>query len=209
MPAKKSHHRKNRGPSKYQQRAAEVNRQQDEQRSQKQKNLASLPERNYHNKTRVPISGIALVVISLAIGIGIFVVWGPKDNTDPGYARSTAVDTSNPDILKIPVSEITSTVRFYTYDSNGVTVKYFAVRDGSGNVVVATNACDVCYSQKKGFVQVGTSMKCNNCGNQYAISGIENAPGAGCWPSYLANDVNNGYLEVSKTALDAKRFMFA
>ncbi len=208
MPSNKNHHRKNRGPSRYQQRAAEVNRQKNEQSSQKQKNLASLPQRNYQNKTRIPISGIALVAISLAIGIGVFVVWGPKDNTDPGFARNTEVDTSNPDILKIPVGEISAAVRYYTYNSNGVTVRYFAVRDSSGNVVVATDACDVCYSQKKGFAQAGTNMKCNNCGKEYAISGIESAPGAGCWPSYLANDVVNNYLEVSKTALDAKRFMF-
>ncbi len=214
MPAHKNHHRKSRGPSKYQQRAAEVNRQQNQQnqhRSQKQINLASLPERerSYHNKTKIPISGIALIAISLAVGIGIFVVWGPKDNTDPGNARSTEIDTTNPDILKIPAGEITTTARYYTYNSNGVIVRFFAVRDGSGNVIVATDACDVCYAQKKGFIQQGTVMKCNNCGKTYPISGIETAPGAGCWPSYLANAVADGYLEVSKSALDTKRFMFA
>ncbi len=211
MPSHKSHHKKNRSPSKYQQRAAEVNRQQNAQRqiSQKQKNLASLPERNYQNKTRVPIVGVAIVAIVLVIGIGAFVMWGPKNNTDPGYAVGTTPDTTNPDVIKILASDISTSVKYYTYNSNGVVVRYFAVKDGSANVVVATDACDVCYAQKKGFVQAGTNMKCNNCGKEYAIAGIENAPGAGCWPSYLANQVVNGYLEVHKSALDTKRFMFA
>ncbi len=209
MPAHKNNHRKNRGPSRYQQRAAEVNRQQNEQRSQKQKNLASLPERDYHGKTKISITAIALVAISLVVGIGIFVVMGPKDNTDSEFAVGTQADTTNPNIIKIPASEVTTTAKFYTFISDGVTVKYFAVRDGNGNVVVATNACDVCYSQKKGYVQQGTNMKCNNCGNQYAIANIEGASGGGCWPSHLANAVVNNYLEIQKSALDGKRYMFA
>jgi len=111
--------------------------------------------------------------------------------------------------IRIPLSGIDTTATFYSYDSSGVTVRYFTVKDAQGTVHVAFDACDVCYEAKKGYKQVGTEMQCLNCGKQFAITsiGTENTAG-GCWPSYLTMKLEGNNVVIQKADLEAKTFMF-
>jgi uncharacterized membrane protein len=112
------------------------------------------------------------------------------------------------DVL-IPIGNITTTTTYYTYDSGGVAIRYFLVKDGQGTVRGALDACDVCYAAKKGYRQIGDRMHCLNCGREFAISslGTENTPG-GCWPSYLPMTTTNGNVSIRTADLLAKQFMF-
>ncbi|MBI5001734.1 MAG: DUF2318 domain-containing protein [Euryarchaeota archaeon] len=112
--------------------------------------------------------------------------------------------------VTIPLGDVTMNVKFYTYDSSGVNVRFFAAKGSDGNAHVATDACDVCYGQKKGYRQTGNVLTCNNCGKTFAINsvGTENTAG-GCWPSYIPVRIENGNVLVRKADLDGKRFMFA
>jgi len=91
------------------------------------------------------------------------------------------------DFERIPLSEITNEAKWYEYDLDGKTIKFFAVRAEDGSIKTAFDACDVCYYSGKGYSQEGDYMVCNNCGNKYPISGIgtENKISGGCWPGYL------------------------
>ena len=111
--------------------------------------------------------------------------------------------------IRIPLSDIDTTATFYSHDSGGVTVRYFAVKDAQGAVHVAFDACDVCYEAKKGYKQVGTEMQCLNCGKQFTITsiGTENTAG-GCWPSYLTMKLEGNNVVIQKADLEAKTFMF-
>ena len=111
--------------------------------------------------------------------------------------------------VRIPLSDIGTTATFYAYESDGVTIRYFAVKDAQGSVHVAFDACDVCYEAKKGYKQVGTEMQCLNCGKQFAITsiGTENTVG-GCWPSYLNMSIVGNDVIIQKTDLEAKTYMF-
>lgn len=93
--------------------------------------------------------------------------------------------------LKIPLSELSSTAKFYQFNDGGVIIKYFAVLDSDGNPKTAFDACDVCGYAHKGYRQEGSVMVCNNCGNRYPIDGIgtENRNPGGCWPGYLPSKV--------------------
>ena len=125
-----------------------------------------------------------------------------QNGTDP---KVPEVD----EYVRILLSEITTTVKFFSYDASGTIVKYFAVMGSDSNVHVAFDACDNCYSAKKGYSQVGDKMKCNNCGNEYAINsiGTENQ-GGGCWPSYLPIKIEGNELLIKKTDLEEKSWMF-
>jgi uncharacterized membrane protein len=112
--------------------------------------------------------------------------------------------------IKIPLSEVSKTARFYEYDSNGVGIEFFVVKSDKGEVKTAFNACDVCFRAKKGYRQDGEDMICNNCGNHYAIEGLgtQNLRGGGCWPGYLPSTVEGEYLIIQKFDLDNGRYRF-
>jgi uncharacterized membrane protein len=111
--------------------------------------------------------------------------------------------------VSIPLSEINSNAKFYTYDSEGVEIRYFAVVGSDGEVHIAFDACDVCYSEKKGYRQIGEIMHCINCGREFAINsiGTENTAG-GCWPSFLPMRIDGDDALIEISDLEAKKYMF-
>lgn len=118
-----------------------------------------------------------------------------------------AADTT----ISIPLSEISAQAKWYEYNSNGVTIRFFAVKASDGSIKTAFDACDVCYGKHKGYRQEGNQMVCNNCGNRYAIDslGTENKRPGGCWPGYLPSSVAGGKVIIQKSDLDAGRYRFA
>jgi len=110
----------------------------------------------------------------------------------------------------IPVSDISETAEFYEVDSGGKTIRFFAVKAKDGSIKTAFDACDVCYSSKKGYRQEGDYMVCNNCGNRYLISqlGTENLRGGGCWPGYLPSSVKGGKLVIKSSDIAKGEYRF-
>lgn len=147
---------------------------------------------------------IALIII---VGFGISMAMRGGD-VEPQPTDSVYVNEL--DQVEVDASEITTSARYYSYDAGSKEVRFFALRGSDGRVRVALDACDVCYSAKKGYVQDGNVMKCNNCGNRYATDGIgtKNVNGGGCWPGYVPMLVQDGKLLIDTKDLQAKTYMF-
>ena len=130
-------------------------------------------------------------------------------NTNNNNDNSNSLPQQNETEIKIQESDISSTARFYSFDSSGVDIRYFSVKDAQGNVHVAMDACDVCYAAKKGYKQNGEVMQCINCGKTFAITsiGTENTAG-GCWPSYLPMIIQENNIVIKITDLESKKYMF-
>ena len=130
-------------------------------------------------------------------------------NSSKNQSAIISPSPSKDDPVSIPLSEISTSARFYTFDSNGVTVRYFVVLGSDGKVRTAFDACRVCYKNHKGYTQVGNYMKCNNCGKTFSIDelGTGNSE-LGCWPSYLANEVKGDSVLLKKTDLEANAYLF-
>lgn len=113
------------------------------------------------------------------------------------------------DYIMIPVSDIKPQMSKHTYEVDGVDVNYITVLGSDGNIRTAFDACDVCGGYK-GYHQEGNDVVCNNCGRHFAIDsiGTENGPG-GCWPSYLENGIENGFVKIHKDDLAAGSYRFA
>jgi ribosomal protein S27E len=113
-------------------------------------------------------------------------------------------------IMEIPVSEVGTSAKWHTYNSNGVNVRFFLVKGGDGKIHLATDACDVCYREKRGYRQTGAVMTCNNCGQTFAINtiGTGNLSG-GCWPSYIPMKIEGNNVTIKTSDLDGKRSLFA
>ena len=146
-------------------------------------------------------------ILIVIVGFAIVIAMGSDSSDGPEPTDSVYVNDNNE--IEIDVSEVTSSARFYSYDVAGTEVRFFAVRGTDGNVRIALDACDVCYSVKKGYRQAGTNMKCNNCGNEYATDGIgtENIQG-GCWPRFVPMSEEAGKILVATKGLRDKKFMF-
>jgi uncharacterized membrane protein len=151
----------------------------------------------------------------MAIAMLVFVVTAtlalatryPADDAAPqddAYApRSVYHDVG------IPLDQLGPEAQYYTYTFGGADVRFFGQLDGAGQVHVALDACDTCYSAKLGFHQDGDRMVCNSCGKDFPIDeiGTDNIPG-GCWPSYVPFELKDGLVRVGTDFLDGKAYMF-
>jgi len=84
--------------------------------------------------------------------------------------------------LVIQISDITENALFFPVDIDGVRMEVLAVKAPDGSIRTAFNTCQVCYASGRGyFVQTGTLLVCQNCGNRYRMSQVERQAG-GCNP---------------------------
>ena len=160
-----------------------------------------------------------IVAIVLVMLIGVALTYASTSRNAPATslpavsspAASPLGSTSSEpdDKVKIPTSEVTTAAKWYAYDSNNAIIRYFLAKGTDGKIHLGTDACDVCYKNKKGYRQDGAVMTCNNCGQTFAINslGTQNTSG-GCWPSYIPMKIEGDFVVIQKSDLDAKRFMF-
>ena len=158
-------------------------------------------------KKKIGLISIAAVVVILFLA-GCTSNSQNNDNSNTN-TNSNSAPQQNETEVRIPISDISTTAKFYSYDSNGVSVRYFAVKDKQGNVHVAFDACDVCYEAKKGYRQNGDVMHCINCGKEFSITsiGVENTAG-GCWPSYLPMKIDGNDALIKIADLESISYMF-
>ncbi|MFX0181857.1 MAG: Fe-S-containing protein [Candidatus Hodarchaeota archaeon] len=144
----------------------------------------------------------AIIIISVVIFTGIVLM-------QSNNGQDIIMTTQEGDKLVIQVSSLTNNAKFYGYKAEDTLIKFFGVMGFDNDVHVAFDACDVCYSDRKGYVQDNTVMVCRNCGNQFLIDGIgtENLQG-GCWPSYLPINVINDQVYIKISDVIMKKYMF-
>jgi uncharacterized membrane protein len=155
-----------------------------------------------------------IVLISIGIIIALLYLAGCTSTSQNGTNtnsndNSNSVPLQNSTQVQIPTSDISTTAKFYSYDDNGITIRYFAVKDKQGTVHVAFDSCDVCYEAKKGYKQNGDVMQCLNCGKTFSINsiGTDNTAG-GCWPSYLPMTIQENNIIIKTSNLQEKSYMF-
>jgi len=110
--------------------------------------------------------------------------------------------------IKIPLSDITTDVEKYTYDTGDTIVTYLVALGTDNEIRTAFDACDVC-GGSLGYSQRGQDVVCDKCGKFFKIDdiGSKNGPG-GCWPSFLDNSIQDGYVLISKADLETGAYRF-
>ncbi|MBU4380955.1 Fe-S-containing protein [Candidatus Parcubacteria bacterium] len=94
--------------------------------------------------------------------------------------------------------------RFYNIEMpNGKIIHFFVVKDRNGIYRAAADACQVCFTERKGFHQEGDEIVCNNCGNRYPIEKIATEKG-GCNPGPINPnlEVKNGKIVIKEADLE-------
>lgn len=87
--------------------------------------------------------------------------------------------------------------RHFEYKASpNLRIRFFVVKSLDGNIRAAFDACDVCFSAKKGYAQQGSNMVCINCGLKFRTDKINEVKG-GCNPSPLGRKIQNGQVLIS------------
>ncbi|NLE22362.1 MAG: DUF2318 domain-containing protein [Actinobacteria bacterium] len=122
---------------------------------------------------------------------------------DQGSTAASSPVAAGGTEVAIPVADLAGgQARHFTYDAGGVEVKYFVMKSSDGEYRAAFDACDVCYANKKGYTQQGDVMVCNNCGQRFDSTQINEVRG-GCNPSPIERTMDGQNLVLKTTDLQA------
>ncbi|MBU2635381.1 DUF2318 domain-containing protein [Patescibacteria group bacterium] len=153
---------------------------------------------------KILILGLCLFLIIAIFTKGFGLFKSNSNNQIPNDQTPVGPD----DFINIVLSDITDNARWYEYDLGSSKIKFFAVKASDGTVKTGFDACDVCYTEKKGYRQEGDYMVCKNCGNRYPIDGLgtENKTPGGCWPGYLSNVIEGDNILIKKSDLESNQW---
>ena len=74
--------------------------------------------------------------------------------SDQGDSTGLASAGQTPEsTISIPLDDIGTEAKFFEYESDGKTVRFFAVKGSDGDIKTAFDACDVCFNSRKGYSQ--------------------------------------------------------
>lgn len=133
-------------------------------------------------KNTILFSAVVFSLLLFAYGFS----WGKYKSVSPEGS-----------VVKIQKSEVSDgSAHFYSIKFNGKEIKFFLLMDNSGVIRAAFDACDVCYPAKKGYRQEGDFMVCNNCGQKFHESRINEVRG-GCNPSPLERKLDGDYVVIN------------
>ncbi|MDF2671785.1 MAG: hypothetical protein K0R09_50 [Clostridiales bacterium] len=149
---------------------------------------------------------IALGLVIVVIFITGYLLLGNKANKDNGVKTSNTENS-----IKIKKEEISSTAKFYPYESDGIKMEVLAVKANDGTIRTALNTCQVCYPSGRGYyIQDGDELECQNCGNRFQLDMIEVIKG-GCNPVPVLdeNKTDDGTdIIIDNAFLDENRDLF-
>lgn len=155
----------------------------------------------------------AAVVLVAAVAVTAFMKTGDSGEKGAGGSASAGSQTiSEGGSLVIPVSEVSTTARFYPVEVDGTEMEIIAVEDSEGNIRTAFNTCQICYSSGRGYyVQDGDALVCQNCKNRFTVDQVEIESG-GCnpWPIFPENKtVTDEFISISYEYLHEATRIFA
>lgn len=106
--------------------------------------------------------------------------------------------------IRVPLSKIDDgqAHHYQVKADDGTMVTFFLVKSKDGVFRAAIDACDVCYKEGKGYHQEGDFMVCENCGQKFASSRINEVKG-GCNPAPLERTISGDQMVISLKDINA------
>lgn len=173
-------------------------------RAKKKAEFSEQPER----KSKTPL--ILLTVLIVLVGIGAYLVLSAS-NENPSatsVATTPAAPSTNSRDIRITLSELSGTAKFFDYKlSDNKPIRFFVIKSSDGVYRAALDACDTCYHAKKGYHQEGDDMICNNCGLHFHSSQINEVHG-GCNPVGLPRTIEGNQLVIKASELESRGSYF-
>ena len=175
--------------------------------------MSSSLKHSFHDERRPKLrhlkrARLGFVVSSVLLAITAFIVVYPSIR-DAKANSATFVSAGQDGAVRIAIGEIKGNdAKFFEYNtSNKKSVHFFVVRTSDGVYRVATDACKVCFREKKGYHQEGDGMVCNECGHHSHIA--EGAVASdSCSPEGIPRKIDGNMIVIAAADLDAKSDLF-
>ena len=133
-----------------------------------------------------------LAAVSVACGFSL-----------PGMGKYEKVTQVN-GVVTVPVAKVSDgAAHFFRFTEGGKGFNFFIVKGSDGVLHTAFDACDVCFREKKGYVQQGEQMICKNCNSKFAIARIGAESDGGCNPAHLRAKIDAATVRISVADLKA------
>ena len=144
-------------------------------------------------RTRLRVPVWAYAIGGLLVVVLAAVLW-------PGGADGDIVEDGELPVrdgaVRLPIAAFDDEkAHWYTYRADGTGIQFFVLKSSDGVVRAAFNACDVCFLEKKGYRHEGDEVICNNCGQRFPSSLINEVRG-GCNPSPLNRTIEGDELVI-------------
>ena len=171
-----------------------------ESRAKKKAQFSEAPQGR--GKTTVLL--VAVAVVLAAVGIYLVMNASGDNPVSTVVATSPAPGAAEARDVKIALSDLSSTAKFFDYKlSDNKPVRFFVIKSSDGVYRAALDACDTCYHAKKGYHQQGDDMICNNCGLHFHSSQINEVHG-GCNPVSLPRTIDGNQLVIRASELESR-----
>jgi len=100
--------------------------------------------------------------------------------------------------VRIPMNSINDgDAHYFSYKGRNKEIRFFVVKSRDQVIRAAFDACDICFSEKKGYSQDGDHMICNNCGQKFHSTRINIIKG-GCNPAPLQRTKQGNQLVIAE-----------
>lgn len=167
-------------------------------REKKKEQFSKTPKRKGNNlKLYIVIAALLAVVAYLAMGAL------SQDSTST--VTATAIQpTPGASEIRIPLNDVSDgQAKFYEMALNGNrTTRFFVVKTSDGVYRAALDACEVCFTGRKGYHQEGDEMVCNKCGRHFRANTVNNGT-TGCHPFSLTRTVDGQSLVLKTSELQS------
>lgn len=139
--------------------------------------------------------------------VGFFSAFVFACSSSDSVAVSSGVLTPVADQLLIPLADISDgkAHHYKVKAEDGTMVTFFVLKSSDGVIRAAIDACDVCYKAGKGYYQDGDFMVCENCGQRFASTRINEVKG-GCNPAPLNRVIKGDKLVVEMKDINLNKF---
>jgi uncharacterized membrane protein len=151
-------------------------------------------------------TALLIVVLLVLAGVGVYLVMNAsgENPATTAVATNTAQSGSNSRDIRIALSELSGSAKFFDYKlSDNKPVRFFVIKSSDGVYRAALDACDMCYHAKKGYHQEGDDMVCNNCGLHFHSAQINEVHG-GCNPVGLPRTIEGNQLVIKASELESR-----
>jgi len=136
--------------------------------------------------------------VQLLVGVGVVCAF-----TIPGLGGNEKVKPVN-GVVTLPLARVSDgAAHFYRFEDGGKEIRFFVVKGSDGALHTAFDACDVCFHEKKGYVQQGGFMICKNCNRKFAITMIGRMNSGGCNPSHLDHAGDGGNISIKAADIES------
>ena len=168
----------------------------------------------FRNNVRIQIA--FAIIVTVILGMSVYGMISIRSDSGPGFRPANNFDEIldyDPEHIqvKIYMSKLSHEARFYSYNSNGVNIRVFALLGSDEKPRVAFDASENSFSEKRGFRQNGDKMVDNAYNWEIDIDTIgvvtmnnEYAPAPLYW-EYCCGETK---IAINLTNLETHRYMF-